>query len=83
MDLAPHVKVRPEKFGALIFDKEREKFFVVNAVGRDVLEFMNVAETVQEVVEGLSQAYGESPEVIRRDVLDFVDGLRKARLLLE
>lgn len=83
MQLAPHVRVRPEKFGALIFDKERERFFVVNEVGKDILELLNRAAPIEEIVDGLSQVYGESPEIIRRDLFAFIDGLREAGLLAE
>lgn len=83
MQLAPHLRIRSEKFGALLFDKERERYFIVNEVGKDVLEAMRGARTVEEVVEALSQVYGESPEIIRRDILGFMDALRGAGLLAE
>ncbi len=83
MQLAAHVRVRAEKFGVLIFDKGREKFFVANEAGKDVLELMKKARALEEIVDGLSEKYGESPEIIRRDVLAFIDALKQAGLLAE
>lgn len=81
MKLPDSVRIRQEKFGALLFDKEREKFFVVNGVGKEILELMPEAKTINDLVQGLSRTYDSSPEVIRRDVEDFIEELKKAGLM--
>lgn len=81
MELLPHVKIRQERFGVIVFDKEREKFFVADEVGQDVLAAMQSAQTVDEAVEQLSQKYEASREEIRRDVSWFIGELRQAGLM--
>ncbi len=81
MNLGDHVRIRHEKFGALLFDQQREKFFVVNGVSKDILELMPEAETIDDIVEGLSQTYDSPPEIMKRDILEFVEELRKAGLM--
>lgn len=81
MELLPHVKIRQERFGVIVFDKEREMFFVADEVGQDVLATMQITQTIDEAVEQLSQKYEAPREVIRQDVLSFVEELRQAKLI--
>ncbi len=81
MELLPHVKIRQEQFGVIIFDKETEKFFVTDEVGKDVLAAIQNAQTIDEAVEQLSHKYETSREIIQRDVSSFLEQLRQAGLM--
>lgn len=81
MELFPHVKIRQEQFGVVVFDKEKEKFFVADEVGKDVLAAIQNAQTVDDAVQQLSQKYETSRELIKRDVLSFLEQLRRAGLM--
>ncbi len=81
MELLPHIKIRQEQFGVIIFDKEREKFFVADEVGKDVLAAIQSSQTVDDAVEQLTQKYEASRQAIKRDVLSFLEQLRQAGLM--
>ncbi len=83
MKLARHVKVREEKFGAVIFDTLREKVFVVNKQGKDILWLMLNGKSQEETVEALARAYNGNRDAIARDVANFVAQLMENRLLIK
>ncbi|MGQ9469158.1 MAG: PqqD family protein [Nitrososphaerales archaeon] len=78
-----HVKVRREKFGSVIFDIAREKVYVTSEVGGDILDMLGGGKTLDEIVDHLSDLYDCSQDIIKRDVLEFMEELRKAGLLGE
>lgn len=83
MNLAKHVKIREEKFGTVIFDTLREKVFVVNKQGADILRLVLDGKSKKQTVEALKQNYHASGEAITKDVTSFIDHLEKNKLLVE
>jgi len=75
------VKVREEKFGAVIFDTKKEKVYVTNETGRDILNLLKKGQTPEEIVRHLSNSYDEDPAIIRRDVFSFLEYLRNSDLI--
>jgi hypothetical protein len=83
MKLAKHVKIREEKFGVVIFDTLREKVFVANKQGKDILHHLLDGKSQEETVEALMLTYNESREKIGKDVENFIGQLVERNLLVE
>lgn len=83
MKLAKHVKVREEKFGAVVFDTLREKVFVVNEQGADILRHVMDGKSQEETIEALTRTYNGPHETIREDVANFISQLLENNLLVE
>lgn len=83
MKLAKHVKVRGEKFGAVIFDTLREKVFVVNKQGKDILHYVLDGKSQEETIEALARSYNGNREAIGNDVADFIGRLLENNLLVK
>lgn len=81
MKLLPQIKIREEQFGLLIFDKEREKFFITDEVGKNVLAAIESTTSIDEAVEQLSLQYEATGEVIKQDVISFIEEMIQAGLM--
>lgn len=81
MIFAEHVKIREEKFGAVIFETLKEKIFVTNKIGRDILALLQQGQPPEEIAARLAQSYAGQAQDIRNDVLSFI-GLLKERALI-
>jgi len=79
--LFSQIKVREEQFGLLFFDREKEKYFLADEVGKDVLAAIQSTSTIDEAVDQLKLKYEASGEVIKQDVLFYMDELTKAGLM--
>ena len=55
--------------------------FSVNGVGANILEFLAKGWDEARIAEEISQAYAVSLDVVRSDVHDFVEALRKHEIL--
>ena len=75
MEFEKHVKVRQEKFGAVVFETLREKVFVTNGTGSQILRSLNNNELV-DVVDELAKIYNCNPEIIKDDVEEFITKLK-------
>lgn len=82
LKLSPSVKIRTEKFGAMLFDKAREQYFVVDEVGKDILECLKDGDNLNEILARLRNIYEASPEVMEEDIKKFIDDLKTANLLV-
>lgn len=76
MILSEHVKVRAEKFGAVIFETLREKVFITNETGRDVLNLMTKGYSEGKIIEVLATDYSVEAAGIKEDVLNFISQLK-------
>ncbi len=82
MNFAKYVKLRKEKFGAVVFDTLNEKVFVTNETGRDILELINEGLDITPIVENLCNMHGHGTMAsIQSDVAEFVEQLQVAGLL--
>lgn len=81
MPLQKHAKVRDEKFGAVIFDTQREKVYVTNDVGKEILKLIRNGQTLEEIVQHFTNLYDEEPSTIKHDVISFLEDLRNSKLL--
>ena len=72
MQFDKHVKVRQEKFGAVVFETLREKVYVTNGGGAEILRLLEEGKAPDEVVAELAEAYDRDPAIIRADVEEFL-----------
>lgn len=83
MEFAKHVKIREEKFGVAIFDTLREKVFVTNNQGADILRLVRDGKSREEIVEALVNEYDGDRKTIRNDATSFINHLVKNNLLVK
>jgi hypothetical protein len=71
-----YVKIREEKFGAVIFETLKEKVYVTNDTGRDILCLLKEGHSIENIVDILANSYATPPMDIKNDVVSFVDQLK-------
>lgn len=76
MGFAEHVKVRQEKFGAVVFDTLREKVFVANETGAEILRLLGEGKAPAEAIDELAKNYSGNLEIIKGDVEEFISTLK-------
>lgn len=76
MEFAKHVKVRQEKFGAVMFETLCEKVFVTNEPGAEILRLLEEGREPIYIIAELAQNYNGDPEMIKDDVNDFMSILK-------
>ena len=81
MQFAEYVKLREEKFGAVVFDTLNEKVYITNESGKEILSLMAEGLSASEIAERLAQEFQEDSSEIQNDVGEFVEGLGAAGLL--
>lgn len=81
MRFAKFVKVREEKFGSVVFDTLKEKVYVTNDVGGQILKLIEQGKTQDEIIEALKGLYSEEPFKIESDMLTFIEELKKSNLV--
>jgi hypothetical protein len=82
MSFTEHVKIREEKFGAVVFETLKEKVFVTNETGKDILNLLKKGKTSEEIINSLADWYAVKPQDIKDDVLDFVGLLKEKGILV-
>ena len=77
-----YVKVRQERFGAVVFDTLKEKVFVSNPTGAGILCLLSEGKSIQDICEELSNGYDRTSAQLSVEVNNFVDELRRRELLI-
>lgn len=83
MRFKEYVKIRPEKFGSVIFDTLREKIFVSNPTGARILSLIEDGKSQEEIEEALGKEYNAPFIEIKTSLESFLADLRESNLLLE
>lgn len=81
MEFEKHVKIRQEKFGAVVFETLREKIFVTNKISAEILGLLAQHKESEDIVAELSKNYTGEPDVIKKDVEEFFLSLRNNGIL--
>ncbi len=81
MEPQKNVKIRPEKFGAVIFETLREKVFVTNEIGAEILRLMGANKEPEKIVTELIENYDDNPEIIRKETQEFIMELQANNLV--
>ncbi len=77
-----YVKVRQERFGAVVFDTLKEKVFVSNPTGADILRLLGEEKSIGDICDELSRSYDGNPTQLNLEVNNFIDELRKRELFI-
>ena len=83
MEFNKHVQVRKEKFGTVIFETLKEKVFVTNSTGSEIIERLKENKSPETIISELSTLYGVETCQIADEVNCFVDNLIKQEVLLK
>lgn len=83
MKFAPRVKFRPEKFGGILFDTLREKVFVTNSCGREILTLLEKDFDPEEVFSALKDEYEVDPAILQADIASLLGQLRENQLVAD
>lgn len=81
MKFTEHTRIRQERFGAVVFDTLREKVFVTNETGAEILRLIGEGKELTELTEILGDVYTESPDLIASDINGFVKELEENRII--
>jgi len=65
----------------VLLDMNSENYFGLDAVGTDIWQAMQEKETLQEVLNVLLDQYEVEEEVLKKDLLNFVDKLQESGLI--
>ena len=80
MHFSEHIKIREEKFGTVVFDTLREKVFVVNETGKDILNLLKEGKLIEDIIGLLASAYNVQPKDIKEDVASFIKQLEQDKI---
>lgn len=67
--------------GGILLDIHHGQMFCLNIVGAKILELMQQGYDESQIADKISRSYGASREVVRADVLDFIESLHKHHIL--
>lgn len=81
LELSDTVRSTNTPDGRVLLDLRQGQMFSVNGIGAKILEFLAKGWDEARIAEEISQAYAASLDVVRSDVHDFVEILRKHEIL--
>jgi hypothetical protein len=67
--------------GGILLDIHHGQMFCLNIVGSKILELMQQGYDESRIAEEISRDYGASREVVRIDVLEFIETLHKHHIV--
>ena len=65
----------------VLLDMNSENYFGLDAVGTDIWQAMQEKETLQEVLEVLLEQYEVEEDVLKKDLVAFVEKLQESGLV--
>lgn len=83
MEFKKFVKIRREKFGAVIFDTLREKVFVTNVTGAKILGFLEDKIPTEDIPLILAERFRSDASLIQKDMVDFIRSLEEKDLVIK
>jgi hypothetical protein len=69
--------------GAIVLDVQQGQMFNLNRVGSRILELLESGSAESDIVNVISHEFNNSREVVEKDVHEFIESLRKHKLVLE
>ncbi len=67
--------------GAIVLDIRQGQMFNLNCVGSRILELLESGAEDPDIVNVISQEFNAKPELVRTDVHEFIEALRKYNLV--
>ncbi len=83
MKLAPFVKFREEKFGAVLFETRSERVFTLSPTGAAVVREMVRGADEKTLVLRLKEKYGDKTGRLSEEALAFLKGLKEKGLVTD
>ena len=83
MKLAPFVKFREEKFGAVLFETRSEKVYTLSPTGAAVVREVLSGADAKTLAERLKGKYEDTSGSMEKEALDFLAQLREKGLVTE
>jgi len=65
---------------AILLDTATGYHFSLDPIGTEIWQSLQSGDTVDDIAARISRTYEVSPDVARKDVVEFLDELRSARL---
>ena len=81
MKIADGVRSTHDRDGAVILDIHHGQMFTLNLVGSKILEMLERGCPEAQMVEEISRKFRIRPEIVERDVREFLECLEKHRLV--
>jgi hypothetical protein len=69
--------------GAIVLDVRLGQMFNLNIVGSRILELLKSGSTESDIVDEISREFGVRRDISEKDVHDFLETLKKCRLVEE
>jgi hypothetical protein len=69
--------------GAIVLDIQLGQMFNLNHVGSKILELLESGSAEPDIVKVISREFNASSEVVENDVREFIEALRKHKLVLD
>jgi hypothetical protein len=67
--------------GGILLDVHHGRMFSLNIVGAKILEFMQKGYDESRIADEIGRSYGVSSELVRADVIEFIEMLHKNHIL--
>ncbi len=83
MKLAPFVKFREEKFGAVLFETRSEKVYTLSPTGAAVVREVISGADARAVIDNLKVKYEDKSGKMENEALQFIAGLKEKGLITE
>lgn len=83
MKLAPFVKFREEKFGAVLFETRSEKVFTLSPTGAAVVREVITGADAKTVIENLKVKFDDKTGKLEQEATLFIAQLREKGLVTE
>ena len=83
MKLAPFVKFREEKFGAVLFETRSEKVYTLSPTGAAVVREVITGADAKTVIDNLKVKYDDKSGKMEQEATQFIAQLREKGLVTE
>ncbi len=83
MKLAPFVKFREEKFGAVLFETRSEKVYTLSPTGAAVVREIIAGAESENLVERLKEKFEDAKGDLAQEAGDFLSQLKEKGLITE
>lgn len=81
LKIADGVRSTHERDGAIVLDIHHGQMFTLNIVGSKILGMMEHGWPETKIVEDISREFAIRPDIVERDVREFLECLEKHRLV--
>ena len=69
--------------GAIVLDIHQGQMFNLNPVGSRILELLESGSREADIVDAISREFNAGHEVVENDVREFIESLKKHKLVAE